>query len=300
MLESMETLVALAECGTMRRTALKLHISQSAVSKRIDNLESILARRLIEPRGRRVELTPEARRFVDKLRPLLAELRQLFLMEESGTHGRIELDLSVSVLIAGGSKALAHVQSTLLKLELKVNAHHASVAVERVRSGETMLALVQGEASSAPDLAALPVLRQTIVIIPSGLGKLRLPRRGGVLRVIAIEEHTEAWSFIHTGLRTGLPEWGFNIEVGDRLQSFSAIAEMARAGFGHGLVPSGVANALGIQPKQVLLLPSPGIHVPVSLVGRRSTLARPLVQTFYQALLATVRGQGRAEASFQG
>lgn len=283
MIEYIEALVALADCGTMRRAALRLHITQSAVSKRIDNLEHGLKRKLTEPRGRRVELTPEAARFVDKARPLLAELKELLHMEEAETSGKLELDLSVSVLIAWGARALARVRKSMPKLDLRVNAHHASVAVERVRSGESMLALVQGEATIAPDLTALPVFKQRIVIVPSGLKKIAFPK-SGTLKVIAMEPHTEAWSFIQSGLRAGSPRWGASIEAETTLQSFSAIAEMARAGFGHGVVPLGVARALGIPEKQLLHFPSPGVFVPVSLIGRRSTLGRNLVQSFYKAL----------------
>lgn len=284
MVENFEALVALAESGTMRKAALRLHITQSAVSKRIRNLENMLGRRLVEPRGRRVELTPDAARFVEKARPLLAELKSLLRLEEAEKSGKIEIDLSVSVIVSGGAKALALVKRAMPRLELSVNAHHASVAVERVRSGEAMLALVQGEASMAPDLAALPVYSQQMVLVPSGLVPLPRSRRGVRLPVIAIEPHTEAWRYTAKGLAE-CAENGFQLEVVSTMQSFSAIVELARAGFGHGLVPRGVAAALGVPAKVLVNAPPPGIHVPVSLIGRPGALGRPLVHAFHAALL---------------
>jgi DNA-binding transcriptional LysR family regulator len=288
MLDNLEALAALADCRTMRRAALKLHISQSAVSKRIASLEAQLKRKLIEPRGRMVELTPAALRFLEKARPLIGEIKELVLGEKSETGGRIELDLSVSVLISWGAMALAKVRKSLPGIELKVNAHHASIAVERVRSGETMLALVQGEATIAPDLMALPILRQQIVIVPSSLKKFAFPKKGS-LEVISMEPDTEAWSFINRGLKQGSATWGVQIKIENTLQSFSAIAQMARAGFGNGLVPLGVAEALSIPRNKLVHFPEPQVEVPVSLIGRRSTLARPLVQQFHSRLLAVAK-----------
>ena len=61
MMDNLEALMALAECGTMSRAALRLSITQSAVSKRIANLQSQLGKRLVERSG------PAGR--VDAVRP---------------------------------------------------------------------------------------------------------------------------------------------------------------------------------------------------------------------------------------
>ena len=48
MIDNLEALVALAECGTMSKAALRLSITQSAVSKRIANLQVQLGKPLVE------------------------------------------------------------------------------------------------------------------------------------------------------------------------------------------------------------------------------------------------------------
>lgn len=284
MLDNLEALAALADHGTMGKAALAIHISQSAISKRIANLEYQAKKRLILPHGRRVELTPAAVRLLERARPLIAELKQTFSEEQAEASGTLSVDISGSVLISWAADALAKVRSHLPQLSLTINTHHASVAVERVRAGESMLALVQGTSLIAPELSSLPVFNQTMVIVPSGLKRFRIVK-GKPLKVLAIEAHTEAWSFIDKGLRMASAQWGFSLKVEQTLQSFSAITQMARAGFGHGLVPLGVARAFNIPPSKLVMLPSPGIVIPVSLIGRRTTLALPLTQRFYSALL---------------
>ena len=66
---------------------------------------------------------------------------------------------------------------------------------------------------------------------------------------------------------------------------------MARNGFGHGLVPLGVARALGIRPGDLVRFPTPGLTRPVSLIGRPTTLSLPLVQHFHQALVQSLSSQ---------
>ena len=73
MIENLETLLTLARTGTMMEASTELRITQSAVSKRISSLERYYSRKLIQKKGRRVELTQHGQRLVDKVTPLLSE-----------------------------------------------------------------------------------------------------------------------------------------------------------------------------------------------------------------------------------
>ena len=68
------------------------------------------------------------------------------------------------------------------------------------------------------------------------------------------------------------------------LESFFAVAQMALAGFGHGLVPAGVARTLGVKAGQWIDLKDAGLTRPVRFVARKSLFSQPLVQSFYVAV----------------
>lgn len=68
------------------------------------------------------------------------------------------------------------------------------------------------------------------------------------------------------------------------LESFFGVAQMALAGFGHGLVPEGVAQTLGVTSSQRIPLDSAGLNRPVRFVARKSMFSQQLVQSFYQAV----------------
>ena len=123
--------------------------------------------------------------------------------------------------------------------------------------------------------------------MPSGLQTFRLPK-SGTLSLLCIEHHTQAWRWTKRGLdalrQKASAKFNVKIEVQQELEGFSAICELARAGFGHGLVPLGITKALGIKPSALVHFPKPGVSIPVSLFGRKSTLARKEIEDLYTAL----------------
>ena len=64
------------------------------------------------------------------------------------------------------------------------------------------------------------------------------------------------------------------------------VAQMALAGFGHGLVPLGVARTLGVSEQAVLPLAQEGLTRPVRFVARKSMFAQELVRSFYDEVKA--------------
>jgi len=285
MLANLEALIALSRAGTMTRAALDLRITQSAVSKRIATLESSLGLKLVEPAGRRVRLTADAARLIQSAAPLVGELRSLMLAERSELQGTLVLGVSESVLASWGPPLLAAVQRRIPGLTLELNAHRSPVAIDRVRAGEYMLALVAGQSDAAPDLVTDVVMEEEMVIVPRGLRRSGLELSGEV-RVTSIEAESATWSAVRRRLGALRRQAGVTVVLDDTLQSFACIVQMARAGLCHGLVPMGIAEALAVPRDTLARFPAPGLTRPVSLVGRQATLGRPLVAAFRQAVIA--------------
>ena len=110
MIENLETLVTLSKTGTMMETSTVLKISQSAVSKRIAALERYYDRALIERHGRRVVLTHHGTRLVEKVTPLISELRSVFLEDNALQKGKIIIGVSEAILASWGPRVFASVQ----------------------------------------------------------------------------------------------------------------------------------------------------------------------------------------------
>ena len=72
-----------------------------------------------------------------------------------------------------------------------------------------------------------------------------------------------------------------NLKRVSSLESFFSVAQMAIAGFGHGLVPVGVARTLAVPQEKLLKLSDSGLTRPVRFVARKSIFSQELVKSFY-------------------
>ena len=287
MIENIETLAALSETGTMTRAGTRLRISQSAVSKRIDALESAVGRKLIEPVGRRVRLTAAGIQLLEKTAPFMAALREAVADESPVQGSRLVIGISESILSSWGSRVLAGVVRAIPRLELDINAHRSPVVIDHVRSGEYMLAICADMREYSADMTSEPLVDEPMVLVPSGLTPFRL-RRGTTLSVITIEPHATTWRHLEHRIRALSGGWDIRIDAVQTLQSFAGIVQMARSGFGHGLAPLGIARALGIPEEALIRFPDPGLSRPIALVGRSTTFARPIVRSFHRILRKTI------------
>lgn len=279
MIENLETLIALSKAGTMMEASTDLRISQSAVSKRIAALERYYDRDLIERHGRRVVLTHHGTRLVERVTPLLSELRSVFLEDNALRKGKIILGVSEAILASWGSTLFAQVRDSMPGVEFEFHAQRSPVVLDRLRSGEYMVGICTGSPDADTDLVSEVIRQEPMVIIPSGLKKIRY-RSGAPLDVMTIESRSGAWGSIEEDMQR------LNLVRSTSLESFFAVAQMALSDFGHGLVPTGVAKTLGIADGKLIRLPAEELARPVRFVARKSMFAQPLVRTFYSEVSA--------------
>jgi len=274
MLENLETLITLSKEGTMVEASTTLNISQSAVSKRIAALETYYDRELIQRHGRRVVLTHHGTRLIERVTPLLSELRSVFLEDNTLRRGKLILGVSEAILTSWGADLFAQVRERLPSIELEFHAQRSPVVLDRLRSGEYMVGICTGSSDSDLDLVSELIMEEQMVIIPSALKKFKY-QVGDSLEVITIESRSGAWSSIEEAMQN------LNLRRVSSLESFFSVAQMAIAGFGHGLVPVGVARTLAVPDKKLFKLSGSRLTRPVRFVARKSIFSQELVKSFY-------------------
>ena len=263
MIENLETLLTLARTGTMVEASTELRITQSAVSKRISVLERYYNRKLIQKKGRRVELTQHGQRLVDKISPVLSELRDLFIDEVVGARGELVVGVSDAILSSWGPRVFHAVREEMPDVNFVFHTHRTPVVLDRIRSGEFMVGVCTGSDTLDTDLLSEVLTLEPMVIIPSGLQKMKFPKKGEV-GVITIEDYSGAWR----SFKDEVQRLRIRREVS--LESFFSVAQMAIAGFGHGLVPIGVARTLKVPEDVMVNLGKKNLYRPVRFVARKS------------------------------
>jgi DNA-binding transcriptional LysR family regulator len=260
MLDRIDALRALAETGTMGKAAARLRITQSAVSKRISALEEETGDALVEPQGRRVRVTPAGMALLADVEPLVADLRERLAAGSKPRIHRIRVAASESLL---GSWLPAALRSACDKngITLEIHAHRGLFALERVRGGEVDVAIVPGGEDEV-ELRAVRLCAEPLAIVPSGTWD---PQPGADIPVITVEAASLTGRQLDARLARRAKAWGFRLVPSERIESFSAAVQLARAGFGHALVPRPLAEALGAT---VVDLPEPGISRTICAVAR--------------------------------
>src|SRR5215831_4049535 len=102
MLDGIDALLALAATGTVSEAAARLRLTQSAVSKRLHALQAELGVVLVERDGRRLRLTADAVAFLERARPLVAELRGLARPAARAARASFTLALADSIASSWG------------------------------------------------------------------------------------------------------------------------------------------------------------------------------------------------------
>jgi len=95
-LHELRIFATVAELASFSRAADQLGLAKGRVSAAVQQLESQVGTRLLQRTTRRVRLTPDGERFLDRCKELLIEAEQLeamFRPASSGLTGRLRIDL---------------------------------------------------------------------------------------------------------------------------------------------------------------------------------------------------------------
>ncbi len=261
MLDEIEALAALAQLGTVSEAATRLRLTQSAVSKRIQSLQESVGFLLVEPDGRRLRLTPRGADFVERARPLVAELRALTVPVEGPSLSSFSLALADSIASSWGPAVVSRALAAQPALRIDLHAHRSVLVVESVRLGRYHVGLCTAP-PAARDLISHPLLTEPLVLVHASLG----PRADRRRPLIVIEPTSATFRAIRPLLQQHHPDL-----LGDRLvpvESFGAVLQMVKAGFGDGLLPLGLALESQLPRRSYRELP--GVSRDIVLLTRKT------------------------------
>ncbi|WP_429174233.1 LysR family transcriptional regulator [Aeromonas salmonicida] len=272
LLEGLETLSLLASEGTMAKVASRLYISQSAVSKRVGQLELRLGKKLIEPDGRQIRLTPQARELLDRVAPSLAEMKGVLADSQTLTD-LTPLPIACSETLLAGY--LARFMHDYLGRDphIALSTHHTPVILARVRSGDALLGICAGRLPPGHGLGAELLLEEPFYLVGDDQHEAPSADQRKIL-TMDLENPSNRY------LREPLAQLGLVPAM--ELDSYLALIELAKAGIGPVLLPAGLLALVGEQGETAP--PLPGLGRPLHLVYRQSSLKRERIAQLVSAL----------------
>lgn len=273
MLENLETLMEIQKQGSMARASTRLRISQSAVSKRISALENYYDTKLIEKSGRNVVLTEAAEALIERISPLLTELREVLFEKRNQTkQKKIVIGVAESILSSWGALRLKKVFDSL-DIEVEYHSHRSPVIVDKIEMGVYDIGICGGDASASRTFLADSLDREELVLVASQKEALKK-----VIEVISIEKSSATWKAIRKQFQK------HELVLKMELESFFSAAQLAKADYGVALVPMGVAETLGFDKACIKSL-RPKMYRPIQVIYKKSKLEKDYFQKVIKSLM---------------
>lgn len=165
--DGIQAFVAIADLGGFHRAAEQLHLTQTALTRRLQKLEGALDARLVERTTRRVSLTPTGRDFLPRARALVEDMRSAVADIKSG-HQRAQGLLRLACIPSMTSHILPQVIQQFAAQEpairLRIFDGTSDEVRDAVRSGQAELGVaLRGERST--DLLETTLFTDPLVFI---------------------------------------------------------------------------------------------------------------------------------------
>ena len=277
-LDHVEAFVAIVRRGGFTRAAGALHLSQPAVSRRLDLLEREVGRPLFE-RGRGgARLTEAGRAFLPHAEALLASVHdglEAVRALERTDAGTVTVALVGTLASTALTGRLRRFRRRHPNVRLVLHTALSREVSALVRRGEATLGL-RYFADPDPELVSLPLHRERLVVVCAPGHRLTTTRRP-TARLL------DGQTWVAFPSRTGGSGDGYAQMLSERLaalglgvgelipiDSLTAQKRLVEAGFGLGLMPaSSVQEELRLGTLRALDIPAMHLSVPVVLVHRR-------------------------------
>lgn len=272
--DGVQAFVAVADLSGFGKAARELHITQTALTRRIQKLEAYLGLKLLDRTTRSVDLTPVGRDFLPQARAIVQEMTSAVeRLKDLSQHARGTLALACIASVS------SHVLPELLKTygerypgnRVRLLDGSSTEVRDAVLGGQAELGIaVQGDAH--PQLAEAPLFADPLVFVCRAPHPLHARKSvtWDDMRGIAL---VGVSSFVATRvfLDYQLARRGIRLERSIEVQHHATAVNLVAAGLGGAILPASVLRE-GDRP---------GV--------RRIPLVQPVVRRKV-VLLRTVRG----------
>ncbi|WP_076999196.1 LysR family transcriptional regulator [Variovorax sp. KK3] len=165
-IEAFQTLDAVVRGGSFAAAAQAMHLTPSAVSMQMKQLEQYLGRPLFDRSGQQVRVTPAALELVGTMRPALDALQTLRHRTPTSVAGHLKIGMIEMLQPLLLPPAIAHTRRVYPGLHIALRRGTSMELTEAVRAGQLDAAMVARPASGAPSgLEWTPLIRCELVFI---------------------------------------------------------------------------------------------------------------------------------------
>lgn len=239
-LTSLQLFVAVCELGSIGKAAQREHIAQSALSKRLSDLEATLGNPLLQRHSRGIHPTPAGQSFLHHARNVLFGLdrMQAELSDYAdGAKGQVRVHASISATVQFLPEDLGAFVRAHPDINIDLEEHLSSEVVRAVEEGAADFG-VCNTANGVGELQTLPYRQDQLVLIVPRMHALA--RQNSVAFADTLElDHVglHSNSSIYVAMRQAAVELGKSIRLRIQVTGLDAMCRMIHNGLGVGVMP---------------------------------------------------------------
>lgn len=186
--DDIRAFVSVAESGSVSRAAQELNVTQSAVTRRLQRLETSLGTTLLDRRIRPVMLTPAGEAALERCRHLLNDVREVRAATSNGNLliGEIRIGVAHALTELTMTGPVGQVRRKFPEVALRLRTGWSRELLERVRAGALEAAVIllpEGERLPA-EVAGEDIGKEQLVVVTARRGHRRrhraIPELSGV------------------------------------------------------------------------------------------------------------------------
>ncbi len=241
---------AVAEFGTFGAASQQLHVSQSAISEQIADLEAEVGGPLLDRSRRATRLTPEGELFLREARKTLAAADRAVDVARRSMHGQ-EGTLAIGFFLwgAGGffSRIIREYRRLHPKIKVELYEMHVAVQMEALQTGKIDIGFTRPLEPPLDRVLRSELLYNdpVVVVLPREHRLATGPVRTEWLaeeRFIMLDRQMARIHF--DGIVTLCSAAGFSPNIVSITESWPGVLTLVESGEGIALVPSGVRYLL--------------------------------------------------------
>jgi DNA-binding transcriptional LysR family regulator len=293
-IDMFNTLDAVLRGGSLAAAASETHLTASAVSMQMKQLEAYLGQPLFDRSGHTIRPTPLAHEVASAMRPGLQHLKTLRRRSAVVVEGVVRLGIIESLMPTLLPGTLSQLRARYPKLELRPTRGRSSGLTDAVKSGELDAAVVaQPEGGGSVRLNWRPLLRSEMrLIAPPAASETSVPALFKQHEWIRYDRQTI--SGMLAARYVTRQAWAGRGAM--ELDSVPAIVAMVSAGLGIALVHLVDAGLCHSHPVRFVRLGRGAPAVQMALVTRKADANSRLLLAVGDAMTAALATQLRTLA----
>jgi DNA-binding transcriptional LysR family regulator len=257
MIDNLKAFAAVIDSKSLTKASSRLHLTQSAISRRIQQLEDVLGGSLLDRTQRPPSATALGRRVYEQSLPILSAVNDLMTLtrKDRAPTGTLRFGMSHAIGDVILADCVQRLSGDFPKLDLRVRADVGDILATQVSAGDLDAAIIMLESASRP---AAPLIGRIIATLDVAIVQSRgrpLVRKPTQLAGLAKHD----WILNPTGCRyragleSAMGERARRLRIAVDTYGTEAQLRMVASGLGLGLVPRSVLRTSASRDEIVIV-----------------------------------------------